>query len=232
MAEKSENVEKSRSNLRSFLIAAVVAGLLLAVVSFFRRYLGVDLDPFSLRQFMQSFGPIGPLVFIGLTAGRMLIGIPSQLILVVGGLCFGTGLGTLYGGLGLVSSGLVTFLAARWAGREAVEARVPEKLQPVFEKAGSRLGALFIFIGTAYPIGFITAYNAMAGVTALSFARFAVALTGGSLVRAFLYARFGDTLVGGDLTTLIASSAIIAAAAFVPLLFPAPRRWIADLLMR
>lgn len=216
----------------SVLKAAAIALGFIGVIFFLRRALGIELDPHKLRPFVQDFGAWGPVVFIAIATGRIFLGIPSQLVFLVGGLCFGTALGTLYGGLGLTISGIITFLAARWAGREAVENRVPVRMRPLFDRAGTRLGALFIFVGTAYPVGLLTAYYALAGLTQLSLWRFAAALAPGSLVRAGLYSHFGNNLLAGGIEPLLISSGLIAAVAVIPLLFPRSRRWISGLLAR
>jgi uncharacterized membrane protein YdjX (TVP38/TMEM64 family) len=221
-----------RFSPKRILIALGATAVFFALVWWLREQLGLDLAPQSLRPWVQSFGSYGPLVFVTLTAGRMLLGIPSQLLMIVGGLCFGTLLGALYGGIGLTTSAIATFLASRWAGREAVERRVPEKLRPIFDRAGTRLGALFIFLGTAYPVGFITAYNALAGITQMTLARFTLAAAAGSLVRATLYAYFGNSLMSGDILPLVYASVLIALAAALPLAFPRSRRWVRELLMR
>jgi uncharacterized membrane protein YdjX (TVP38/TMEM64 family) len=214
----------------------VALGLLLAAIvaagAYARRVMGIELDPLSLRPLVQDAGVWGPLIYVTIASTRMFLGVPSQLVLVVGGACFGTLLGALYGGLGLVISGIATFMAARWAGREAVEARIPDKFRPLFDHAGSRLGAGVIFMGTAYPVGFITAYNAIAGVTQLSMAHFAPAVIGGSLVRAGIYAYFGNSLLQGSAEPLLRAAAIIGAIALLPLVFPRSRRWLAELLPR
>ncbi len=203
-----------------------------AAGTYARRELGLELDLSSLRPVVQQAGIWGPLIFVTIVTTRMFLGVPSQLILVIGGACFGSTQGLVYGGLGLTISACATFFAARWAGREAVEARVPSGLRPLFDRAETRLGAAFIFVGTAYPIGFITAYNAIAGVTKLSFARFGPAVAAGSLVRAGVYAYFGSSLLEGSLMPLLQATAMISAITILPLVFPRSRRWVVDLLSR
>jgi uncharacterized membrane protein YdjX (TVP38/TMEM64 family) len=211
---------------------AQVTAVLAAVVGIAwvgRRSFGIDLDPQALRVFVEELGSIAPLVLIGMGTFRSLLGIPSQLVLIVGGLAFGTALGTLYGGLGLSVSAVLIFLLSRWTGREAVERRIPSNLRPLFDEASGRMGAIFIFMGTAYPVGFLTAYDALAGVTGMKLASFALAATLGSFVRAAIYSYFGSSLVEGDLTPLITATAVIALIAILPLAFRPSRRWLAQI---
>ncbi|MBW2272886.1 MAG: TVP38/TMEM64 family protein [Deltaproteobacteria bacterium] len=205
---------------------AAVLGAIVGIAWVARRSFGIELDPQALRGFVEGLGAIGPLVFVGMGTFRSLLGIPSQLVLIVGGLAFGTALGTLYGGLGLSVSAVLIFLLSRWTGREAVERRIPPNLRPLFEGASGRMGATFIFVGTSYPVGFLTAYDALAGVTGMRFSSFALAVTLGSFVRAAVYSYFGSSLVEGDSTPLITAAALIAFVAILPLAFRPSRRWL------
>jgi uncharacterized membrane protein YdjX (TVP38/TMEM64 family) len=191
-----------------------------------RRSFGIELDLEAVRSFVEDLGAIGPLVFVGMGTFRSLLGIPSQLVLIVGGLVFGTALGTLYGGLGLSLSAVLIFTLSRWTGREAVERRVPANLRALFEGAGGNTGAAFIFVGTSYPFGFLTAYDALAGVTGMPLASFTLAVTLGSFVRAATYSYFGSSLIGADPTPLITATALIALVAILPLAFRPSRRWL------
>jgi uncharacterized membrane protein YdjX (TVP38/TMEM64 family) len=210
-------------------VVAVVA-VIVAVAWLARRSFGIELDPHALRRFVEGLGAIAPLVFVGMGTFRSLLGVPSQLVLIVGGLVFGTALGTLYGGLGLSLSAVLIFLLSRWTGREAVERRVPRNLRPLFDGASGRMGATFIFVGTSYPVGFLTAYDALAGVTGMKLSSFALAVTLGSFVRAAIYSYFGSSLVEGDLTPLVTATALIALVAILPLAFRPSRRWLAQIL--
>jgi uncharacterized membrane protein YdjX (TVP38/TMEM64 family) len=227
----SPETQSHREWKKPVLLSLAIAGIF-GMGAYARREFGITLDLANLRPLVQEAGAWGPLIYIGITSTRMFLGVPSQLVLVVGGACFGTVFGMVYGGLGLIISGLATFVGARWAGREVVEARIPTRLKPLFDMAGGNLGAGFIFIGTAYPIGFITAYNAIAGVTKLSLSRFLPAVSGGSMVRAGTYAYFGSSLLEGSIEAVLLAGTILGAVAILPLIFPRSRRWIASLLPR
>lgn len=196
---------------------------LLALGIFVRGRLGIDLDPQSIRAWVLDAGPIAPLLCIAMVAMRSLIGLPSQLVLIVCGLSFGSVWGTVYGALGLEISGIVTFQLARAAGRDAVHRKIPDRLRPLVARAGERPGALFIAVGTAYPIGVLTAYHGLAGVTAMGSAVFAASLAVGAIVRAGTYAYFGNSLLAGDFQMILAATGLILALLALPLLFPSGR---------
>ena len=203
-------------------LTAVGLGLLFLGI-FVRDRLGIDLDPESIRTWVLDAGPVAPLLCVAMVALRSVIGLPSQVVLIVSGLAFGVFWGTVYGALGLEISGLVTFQLARMAGRDAVHRKIPERLRPVVARAGERPGALFIAVGTGYPIGVLTAYHALAGVTAMGFGVFASSLAVGAVVRAGTYAYFGNSLMAGDFERLLLATGLILALLALPLLFPRGR---------
>jgi len=213
-------------NLRRLIVVGVgTVGVLLAV-AMTRRALGIEFDPVSLRAFVSDLGPLGPAIFVGLTGFRLLLGMPSQLLLVVGGLCFGAVAGTLYGALGIALSGLSLFLMARWAGRDAVVGRVPERLQLLFDGAGSRTGAGIVAVGTGYPMGPISAYHTFAGVTSMTLLSFSLAVLVGSLVRSATYTYFGSSLIDGTVTSLVVALGLLVGVGLLPFAFSRSRQWI------
>jgi uncharacterized membrane protein YdjX (TVP38/TMEM64 family) len=211
--------------LRRSLLAFAGIGVLLALAFLARNALGIEWNAESVRDSVHRFGVWGPVVFVGLMTFRAFLLVPSQIMLVAGGLIFGALAGTLYGTIGLVISGSAAFAIARWAGRDAVLDSIPENMRWAFLAAGSRTGAAVVVVGTGYPVGPLTAFHAGAGLTAMSIPIFLAALTAGALIRAAIYAWFGDAIMAGDRTIVIAGTALLVAT-IGPLLHPASRAWL------
>jgi uncharacterized membrane protein YdjX (TVP38/TMEM64 family) len=152
--------------------------------------------------------------------------LPSQLVLVGGGLVFGTAAGTLYGAVGIVLSALAFFLVARWVGRDALEARLPQRLRPFFEIAASPVGALFMALGTGYPLGPIAMYHLIGGVTGMPLPLFTLAVAVGGTIRAATFTFFGSSLLAGELDLLLRATGVLILSALVPLAFARPRAWL------
>src|SRR5690348_8328884 len=74
-----------------------------------RQQLGVELSTRSLQAVVTGMGWKAPALFLGLLTFRQFIFLPAIVILPVGGLCFGTTLGTVLGATGIVFSALITF---------------------------------------------------------------------------------------------------------------------------
>jgi uncharacterized membrane protein YdjX (TVP38/TMEM64 family) len=202
-----------------------VGALAIAGVVALRRALGLEFDPSSLQQAVAGLGIWGPLVYVGIVAFRAPLGLPSGVVLLGGGLAFGALTATLCGALGLTLSAIATFLAARMAGRATIEARLPQRMRPLIELAGSRVGALAVTVGTAYPFGPLTLFCLLAGVTGMALAVFVVAVATGALGRAAIFTFFGNRIVEGGARGALEGAAVMAAALLIPLLIPRTRRW-------
>lgn len=204
----------------------VLGALVLLVLGMraLRQALGIEWSPESVREAIEGLGVWGPLALVLLLSTRTFLLIPSQVLLVAGGLCFGTWGGMLYGALGVTGSGLLIFGLTRWAGRDALLQRVPPRMRALLDAAGGRMGAAVVFLGTAYPVGPINAYPVGAALTGLRLPFFGVALGGGAAIRALTYAWFGSRLVEGGLLDLALAVCVLAAAIALPLLVPRVRR--------
>jgi uncharacterized membrane protein YdjX (TVP38/TMEM64 family) len=212
--------------LRRRIGIAIGVLALIAAVAAMRRALGLELEPESIRASVDRLGVWGPLVFVTIVALRIPLGVPSAIALIGGGLVFGSLEGTLYGAAGLLISGLFVFLGSRWAGREAVEARVPVRMRHLLDMSGSRIGVVLLALGSAYPLSPITGFQLLAGVTGMGLPPFVLAAGTGSLGRAALYTYFGSKLVDADPVELIGAGALFLVVLLLPLALPAPRAWL------
>jgi uncharacterized membrane protein YdjX (TVP38/TMEM64 family) len=209
---------------RTLLLLGVLA--VIAAFVALRRALGIELNAESIRDAVDRLGVWGPLAFVAIVALRIPLAVPSALVLIGGGILFGSLEGTVYGAAGLLLSAIAAFLGSRWAGREAVEKRIPARMRYLLDLAGSRMGALVVAVGTAYPLSVITSFHLVAGVTSMSLPVFAIAAGTGSIGRAALYTYFGSRLVDADPIEMLGVGALFAVALLAPLAFPAPRAWL------
>ncbi|MGH9392209.1 MAG: hypothetical protein ACRD1Z_21610, partial [Vicinamibacteria bacterium] len=83
-----------------------------------KKKYGIELSPEALRARFQEFGALAPVVFILALALRPILLLPSWVLLVVGGLLFGTLWGTVWGTLGGTLGGLLAYGLSRLIGRE------------------------------------------------------------------------------------------------------------------
>jgi uncharacterized membrane protein YdjX (TVP38/TMEM64 family) len=216
-------LEKTSGRL---LVAAAVA-LAIAIGWYLRARSGIEWDVQTARELVEEMGIWGPGIFILLVAFRLIFLVPSQVMLVAAGACFGFLWGTVYGAVGVALSGLMAFGVARYLGGDILRKRVPPGLQQALDVASRRTGALVVTMGTAYPIGPLTGYHIGAGLTCMSLWLYLPALVLGSLIRASLFTFLGSTVA--ELGIREAWPAfVILGAFFLPLLHPRVRSWVAD----
>jgi len=194
----------------------------LAIGWYLKARSGIEWDVETARRLIEEMGFWAPGIFILLIAFRLVLLVPSQVMLVVAGICFGFFWGTVYGAAGVFLSGLMAFGLARYLGGEVLRKRIPARLQRALESASRTTGAVLVTVGTAYPVGPLTGYHVGAGLTSMSLSLFILALALGSLIRAALF-----TLLGSTIAELGIRDAwpvlLILALFFVPFLHPRVR---------
>lgn len=218
---------RGNAGLRTGALIALV--VLLAGAWAGRTALGIEWSLESLRTLVAGLGAWGPAVFVVLLALRSVLFIPSQILLIGAGICFGIGAGTLYGAIGVTLSAALAFALARWLGREAILSQVPPRFRGMLDGAGVGGTAAVVFLGTAYPVGPVSAYHAGAALTGMPAWSFVAAVFPGAAIRAAVYSAFGSRLGDGDLYgVLLAGGGLLLLV--LPLALPRPRRWLIEML--
>jgi uncharacterized membrane protein YdjX (TVP38/TMEM64 family) len=191
-----------------------------------RQALGLEWSAESVRALVDGAGLWGPLVYVLLVGFRHALLVPSQLVLMAGGVCFGALEGAAYGAVGMTLSGVIIFLLTRWLGPEAMRSRVPPRMHAALDLAGSRMGGTFLAVAVAYPVGPLTAYFVGAALAGMALPTFVLAVGGGAAVRSASFAWFGSSLAEQNTAGLVLAAAFLGLAFAIPLLFPASRRWL------
>lgn len=212
---------------RRWVILGLVAILVLAMGAQLRSSLGIDLDVESVRAFAEGLGPAGPILFIGVVALRSFLALPSQVVLIAAGLCFGTLVGAVVGGAGLMLSGLGIFLGVRYAAGESVKKRADSRLGRILDASGHRAGAVALALGSGYPISPLSPLHAAAGLTSMSIGLFILAAFTGGILRASVFSYFGNAITQSDRTAFLLSGIAILAILAIPLCFETGRKWLA-----
>ncbi len=200
------------------LIVFMLGGWLL------RGVVGVELSTEGVRALVADAGVWAPITFVLLLVFRIVLVIPSVILLPAGGLLFGVVQGSLYGMIGLTLSALLNYGLVRWAGPQALQSRIPTRFRGLLELARSKAGAVAVAVISAYPFGPITVTHLGAAIAGMSFVSFLVAVTAGSLIRSATFSFFGASLVESD--QLVWASLALAAALVIPLLMPRSRAWL------
>ena len=116
---KSNKIKK-----RNWSKLFILAGIVVAIVLTFRfTPLSIsDFTPTNVKNFILKFGVWAPIIFIIIYAlrGAVLV-IPVGIMSLAGGLAFGKWLGTIYILLGATLGASLSFMIARYFGRQFIE---------------------------------------------------------------------------------------------------------------
>jgi uncharacterized membrane protein YdjX (TVP38/TMEM64 family) len=190
-----------------------------------RVWHGVSLHPESLHGWIASGGWLAPATFVVLVTCRQFLLLPSMLLLSVGGVFFGTALGTLLGSVGVLLSGALTFALARGMSGENLRKKLAARF-PSLDKRIDTAGPMLVWLATAYPAGPMTGAFWASGFSSMRWLPFLAAVAGGAVVRAFAYSFFGATLLEFGSSQFWVAAVLLTAAIVVPLAHPGLRRWI------
>jgi uncharacterized membrane protein YdjX (TVP38/TMEM64 family) len=166
----------------------------------------IILDPGALKAEVGKLGPWGPLVVVGLMVLAILASpIPSAPIALAAGALYGHAWGTLYVLLGAEIGALAAFGIARLAGYELLRHWFGERLSLGWFGSQNALMGL-VFASRLLPFVSFDLVSYAAGLTVLSWWRFAVATLAGIVPASFLLAHFGaEMAVGGPAEAMIAA---------------------------
>jgi len=215
--------------LRRLLFILAILAFVAIVGGWARERLGIALDVESVRSFANGLGPMAPFLFVLVVAGRSLLWLPSQVVLVAAGLCFGTLLGAVVGGAGLMLSGLFLFLVARYAGRDVIEKQLGPRVRGLLDFTSRRRGAVAFALACGYPVSPLSPLHAAAGWTPMPIANFMASAFVGGMIRAAIFAYFGDGLTDASWSSLAAPLLVLAVSITIPLAFPKGRAWLRDI---
>lgn len=198
------------------IVASLIAGYWFAMKS---SALSELLDGTVLRERIIELGFWGPFAIMGLMAAAILVSpLPSAPIAVVAGAVYGHFWGTAYVLFGAEIGALAAFSLARFFGYEMLHRWFGDKLSLGWLGSQNSLMGL-VLVSRLLPFISFDLISYAAGLTVLSFWRFAIATAVGIVPASFLLAHFGDEMATGDTTKIMISIGALGAITLVPVLF-------------
>lgn len=185
---------RSRQRLTNAILVVVILGAFAATaLSYFSQY-----DEFSrenLRMFISRFGVWAPVAYAAIYIISAPIPFLAPVLGTVGGLLFGTGLGTLYTIFIATVSALVPFTLARRLGREWVESKLQgRKLDKAYQQSGGSKGFLFVLLMRLIPVLPWEVQNYVAGLTKTPAFTFVLATMLGIIPGTFAFTFLGSSV--------------------------------------
>lgn len=141
------SVDKTKIKyIAGILIFLVV--MIVVTIEFAPSITSLISDPDAFREFIDSYGSIGILVFVAFQILQVVIAaIPGEFVQIAGGYIFGSFLGTLYSVIGILIGASIAFFLARFLGIKAVSKLLTEKSVEKFKfLMSTRKSEIIIFL--------------------------------------------------------------------------------------
>ncbi|EKS4342816.1 TVP38/TMEM64 family protein [Clostridium sporogenes] len=182
-------MEKSKKNI----IVSIIFVVLLAFLVYFLRntILAKDVSAVSIKEYVNSYGAIAPIIYIILFTLVPLTLFPDSILAIAGGMAFGMVEGSIYTIIGAVCGASLSFYIARVLGRNVVEKLVKGKGK-WFEDGVEKNGFLVVFILRLIPLVPFDIISYGAGLSKIKFKDFILATTVGIIPGILVFINLGD----------------------------------------
>jgi len=208
-----------KEKLLAFLIFAAMIGLIAIMVvdllPLFREVISDADDESRMAQYIGSYGAKGVPILMGLQALQIIVAvIPSAVIQVLTGLCYGVWWGTLINLVGCVFGNLLVFISVRQLKNllePAVQRMSKRKEMHYLDKLSQikkpEMIAFAFFLIPGIPNGIMPYLFAR---TNISQGRYVLAILAGSIPSTFICTYMGDRLSKGSYTAALVIAAAVA----------------------
>ena len=183
------------------------------------------LDTNALQAHVVQIGAWGPAAIIALMMLAILISpIPSAPIALAAGAAYGHGWGTLYVLLGAQAGAMAAFALTRFVGYETVHRWFGNRLSIGLIGSQNALMGI-VFVSRVLPFISFDIVSYAAGLTVLSFWRFAIATVAGIVPASFLLAHFGNEMGTGQTNRILFSVLALGGLTMIPIGVKLFRDW-------
>jgi uncharacterized membrane protein YdjX (TVP38/TMEM64 family) len=214
--------------VRTKLFAAALLVGLLAIVYWVLHESGTlttILDTNALHAQVVQMGAWGPVAIVVLMMLAILISpIPSAPIALAAGAAYGHGWGTLYVLLGAEAGAVAAFAISRFVGFETVHRWFGNRLSVGLVGSQNALMGI-VFVSRVLPFISFDIVSYAAGLTVLTFWRFALATLAGIAPTSFLLAHFGNEMGTGQTSRIVLAVLALGALAGIPIGVKLYREW-------
>ena len=153
--------------------------------------------PDQIQNWLDSAGGLAPLLYMSVMAAAVIISpIPSLPLDIAAGAFFGPVMGTVYSLIGALTGAVVSFMIARFLGRELIERFMGSHLN-FCESCSDSLLTKIVFVSRLLPVVSFDVVSYGAGLTKMSLKNFAAATLLGMIPLTFIYNYSGSILVFG-----------------------------------
>ena len=150
-----------------------------------------DYRPEQIRDFIDSFGALGPIIYIIMFTLVPLTLFPDSIIAIAGGMCFGLMFGSLYTMIGAVFGGSLSFYLSRFIGKGRIKSNIKKDLGKL-RKHIEEQGFFVILIMRLIPLLPFDVISYGAGLSNIKYKDFLVATIVGIIPGVLVFTNVGD----------------------------------------
>lgn len=200
--------------IKSFSFVALAAVLFLLhffldITSYF--------NPEYIEKWLSDAGHWAPPVYIIVMALAVVISpIPSLPLDIAAGSFFGAFYGTIYSVIGAAGGAIISFMIARFLGRELIERFLTGHIN-FCNKCSDKLLTKIVFLSRLLPFLSFDLISYGAGLTIMSLKKFSIATFFGMIPLTFVYNYFGSVLVIGKGIALISGLLMVILFFMIPM---------------
>jgi uncharacterized membrane protein YdjX (TVP38/TMEM64 family) len=181
------------------LVLALVVVIVVVRATGLTDYLSLD-NLARLRDYVESFGPVAPLVFIVGYAGATVAFLPGTPLTLLAGLAFGPVMGAVYAVAGATIGLTLAFLIARYAARGLVVSWIEAGRMKRLDTEVGRQGWRILLITRLVPIFPFNLQNYAYGLTRIRLLTYVLVSAICIVLGTVVYTFAGGSITSGDLT--------------------------------
>lgn len=181
----------NEKNKKILLRVLIVLVLVVCIIILARIGLFSKCDASKLKVYINSFGKLGPIIYVVMFTLIPLTLFPDSILAISGGMAFGTLYGTLYTIIGAIFGAVLSFYIARFLGRCIVE-KIIGKRAKYFEDGVENKGFILILILRLIPLVPFDVISYGAGLSKINFKDFFMATLVGIIPGVVVFNNFGD----------------------------------------
>ena len=190
---------KGQNSLVKDICGILILAIIILAFVYHNEIKYVYSSPEEIKQFIEGFGALAPIIFILLQVFKVIFFIiPTTIFAVAGGYLFGPFLGTIYSLIGITIGSCIVFYASRRFGRPFAEKVISSQELRHFDVFFKKRGKSALFIARATPELFPTdVVSFAAGLVKIRFKDFILLTFLGSIPNMLLLNLFGGQLSQG-----------------------------------
>lgn len=200
-------------------VKAAVFLTFIFVVFFLFRYtnIGEFFNPEVMRNWVNGFGALAPIVFVVLYGLGISLFLPATLFTGLGALLFGTMWGFLLNITGAMLGASISFFIGRYLGRDFAASLIGGRLKKYDRKIAENGFATTLYLRLVFfPF---TPLNFGMGITAIDFKAYFtgtfLGIIAGGFAMTFFFATLAEVWKSGQWITLLNWSSLLAVVLFV-----------------